>query len=73
MTTYEMIEQIGVEKGIEKGIEKGMQKGIEKGIEQNKVEIILKGHQKGASIEFLADITCLTVERVNEIIMQNQE
>ncbi len=69
MTTYEMIEQIGVEKGIEKG----MQKGIEKGIEQNKVEIILKGYQKGASIEFLAEITGFTVERVDEIIMQNQE
>ncbi len=61
MTTYEMIEQIGVEKGIEKGIE------------QNKVDIILKGHQKGASIEFLADITGLSPERVKEIISQNVE
>ena len=65
MTTYEMIEQIGVEKGIEKGMQKG--------IEQFKVEIILKGQQKGASIEFLADITGLSIERVKEIIAQNAE
>ena len=45
--------------------------GIEKGIEQNKVEIIIKGHQKGASIEFLADITGLSAERVKEIIAEN--
>ena len=45
--------------------------GIEKGIEQNKVEIIIKGHQKGASIEFLADITDLSAERVKEIIAEN--
>lgn len=57
MTTYEMIEQIGVDRGIE----------------QNKVEIILKGHQKGASIEFLAEITGLPAERVKEIIAQNVE
>ncbi len=63
MTTFEIAEQ----RGIEKGIEKGMQKGIE----QNKVEIILKGYQKGASIEFLADITGLSAERVKEIIAQN--
>jgi len=51
MTTYEMIEQIGVEK--------------------EKVGVVLKGYQKGASLEFLADITSLPVERVKEIIAQN--
>ncbi len=59
MSTYEMIAK------------EYEQKGIEKGIEKNTVNVILRGNQKGFSIDNLADITGLSIEEVQKIIREN--
>jgi len=55
MSTYEMIAKEYEQKGIEK----------------NTVNVILRGYQKGFSIDNLADITGLSIEEVQKIIREN--
>lgn len=60
MTTYDVI--------LRKGKKEGIEQGIEQGIEKEKIEIIIKGYKKGITIETLADITSLSIEKVRQII-----
>lgn len=46
----------------------GTEKGIERGIEKEKIEVICNARRKGASIEFIADIVNVSVERVRQIL-----
>ncbi|SHH36418.1 conserved hypothetical protein (putative transposase or invertase), partial [Thermosyntropha lipolytica DSM 11003] len=63
MTLAERLRREGMEKGIAKGIEKGIAKGIEKG----KEEAALNALQKGLDIQIIAEITGLSVERIEEL------
>jgi predicted transposase YdaD len=58
----------GTERGIEKGIEKGIERGIEKGIEIEKIEVICNARIKGLSIDDIADIVKLPLEKVQQIL-----
>lgn len=59
----------GIEIGIEKGIEKGVEMGIEKGVEQEKIFTVKNCLKKGMSIEDIADICGLSIEKVREIAL----
>jgi predicted transposase YdaD len=60
--------EIGVEIGVEIGIGKGIEQGKSIGIEENTTFIILNAHKKGLSIDFIADLVQLPMEKVREII-----
>ena len=47
---------------------KGEQRGEKKGDEHRKSEVIRKARLKGSSLEFIADITDLSIEQVNAIL-----
>ncbi|SHH26699.1 conserved hypothetical protein (putative transposase or invertase), partial [Thermosyntropha lipolytica DSM 11003] len=53
----------GREQGIQEGIAKGIEQGIEKGIEK----AALNALQKGLDIETIAEITGLSVEKIEEL------
>ncbi len=65
-------------KGSEKGFEKGIEKGIEKGAEIERIkqrkeleQKVIEAHQKGYSIELIADIFKLNKTEIREIIDQS--
>ena len=60
MSTYELIEQKGVEKGIKKGIEKGIEKGLN--------QVVLTAFKQGVDISLIANITNLNIEKVKSIL-----
>ncbi len=43
-------------------------KGIEKGIEKDKIDVICQARLNGSTIEFIAKIVRLPVEKVREIL-----
>jgi len=69
-------EAIGIKKGIKKGEEIGIKKGEEIGIKKGEEigeikktkEVVINCHKTGSSIEFIAQITNLTLEQVTKII-----
>ncbi len=48
--------------------QKGTEKGIEKGIEKEKIDVICQARLNGSSIEFIAKIVRLPVEKVRQIL-----
>ena len=56
MSTYDMI----------------IEKGIDKGIEREKIEVILKGFDNGATLEFLSKITDISIAQIEKIISDNK-
>lgn len=52
---------------INEGIEKGLEKGRKEGIEKGKIEVVKKSIQKGLDNETIADITGLTIEKIELI------
>ncbi|MEZ4909186.1 MAG: Rpn family recombination-promoting nuclease/putative transposase, partial [Saprospiraceae bacterium] len=60
MTTYDVIAK--------KYQQLGKKEGFEEGIEKNSTDVIIKGYKKGLSVDFLADITGLSLDKVREII-----
>ncbi len=64
MSTYDLIEK----KGIEKGIVQGIQQGIEQGIENEKYNVVLNAYQNGVSVELIANITNLSIEKIYSIL-----
>ena len=60
MSTYELIEKKGIEKGVEKGIEK------------EKENTVVSAFKNGISIELIANITNLPLEKIMEIINLNK-
>ncbi|HHH52896.1 MAG TPA: hypothetical protein ENK91_04505 [Bacteroidetes bacterium] len=51
-------------------IQEGIQKGRKEGKIEGYKEVILNGWKKGATIEFLADITGLSIKEVEDIIKE---
>ncbi len=66
--TYDVKTDYLYNKGIEKGIEQGIEKGIEKGIERDKIDVVFNARLKGLSIDLIADIVKLPVDRVQQIL-----
>ena len=58
----------GISQGFNQGISQGFNQGIDQGIDITKINTVKKGYQNGLSVELLANITDLTVEKVEEII-----
>ncbi|WP_289146276.1 hypothetical protein [uncultured Megamonas sp.] len=48
-------------------MEKGLKEGLKKGAEDKAIEIALKMLENGSDVNFIADVTGLSVEKINEI------
>ena len=57
-------------KGMEKGIQEGEKTGQERGRKQRELEIAKNMLKKGVDIEFIADVTELTIEEIKNIIIE---
>ncbi|SHG47967.1 conserved hypothetical protein (putative transposase or invertase) [Thermosyntropha lipolytica DSM 11003] len=57
----------GIRRGIKEGIEEGIKKGKKEGKEEGREETALKALQKGLDIETIAEITGLSIERIEEL------
>ncbi len=67
--TYPMgIEQLLLQRAETKGEQRGEKRGEKKGENKEKREVIRKARLKGSSLEFIADITDLSVEQVKAIL-----
>ncbi|MGZ6254902.1 MAG: Rpn family recombination-promoting nuclease/putative transposase [Candidatus Chromulinivorax sp.] len=64
----------GLEQGLQQGLQKGLQQGIEKGLEQGKQEqqkeVALKLLKKGMDINFIIELTNLSIEQI-ELLQKN--
>ncbi|MDR2761976.1 MAG: Rpn family recombination-promoting nuclease/putative transposase [Planctomycetaceae bacterium] len=58
----------GKEEGLKEGKEEGLKEGLKEGKEKNLIDIVLKCHSKGYSMEQIQDITDLNEKRILEII-----
>ncbi|MGN0241842.1 MAG: hypothetical protein ACI4CS_09170 [Candidatus Weimeria sp.] len=56
------------EKGMKKGMEAGMKKGMEKGAITEREKFILSMHQKGFSLDQIADVAGISTDEVNSVI-----
>ncbi|EOC99369.1 Rpn family recombination-promoting nuclease/putative transposase [Caldisalinibacter kiritimatiensis] len=56
-----------IKEGMEKGIKVGMEKGIKEGIKEGMEKTAKSALRKGASLEFVADITGLPMSKLKEI------
>lgn len=57
----------GLKEGLEKGLKEGLKEGLKKGAEDKAIEIALKMLENGSDVNFIADVTGLSVEKINEI------
>ncbi len=57
----------GLAEGMEKGREAGLAEGIEKGRDETIKNIVTNLKSSGASVEFIAEVTGLTIEEILEI------
>jgi len=64
---YEEGFESGREKGIQVGIEQGIQKGISEGAEQKAIETAKEALKNNISLEIIAKITGLSLEKVQQI------
>ncbi|MBM6726584.1 hypothetical protein H5977_05405 [Megamonas funiformis] len=55
------------QEGLKEGLEKGLKKGLKKGAEDKAIEIALKMLENGSDVNFIADVTGLSIEKINEI------
>ena len=51
----------------QEGLKEGLEKGLKKGAEDKAIEIALKMLENGSDINFIADVTGLSIEKINEI------
>jgi predicted transposase/invertase (TIGR01784 family) len=59
---------VGIEEFLlDRAEKKGIEKGIEQGIEKNNKEIALKMKKSGSDIAFIAKITGLSVQEIEEL------
>ena len=63
--------QKGEEIGLQKGEEIGLQKGEEIGLQKEKTDAVIRGHNKGHSIDTIAEFTDLTTEQILKILQEN--
>jgi predicted transposase/invertase (TIGR01784 family) len=59
--------QEGLKEGLEKGLKEGLKEGLKKGAEDKTIEIALKMLENGSDVNFIADVTGLSIEKINEI------
>lgn len=63
----ELISQIREEEAMKVGTEKGFETGLQQGIEQNKIDIAKNMISKGIDINFISEITGLSIEKINTL------
>ena len=51
----------------QKGLKEGLKDGLKKGAEDKVIEIALKMLENGSDVNFIADVTGLSIEKINEI------
>ena len=68
MTTAEQLISQGFNQGISQGISQGIQLGINQGEELAKIKIVKNGYLNGLGSMMLANISDLSLEKVEEII-----
>jgi len=57
----------GEKRGLKRGLKRGMEEGIKEGMKESRVEIARNALAKGASIEFVREITGLDIETIRKI------
>lgn len=61
------IEEFLLDQAKKEGLEKGIETGIEKGIEKNTIDTALKMKENGLDISLIANITGLSIERIEKL------
>lgn len=51
----------------QEGLKEGLKDGLKKGAEDKVIEIALKMLENGSDVNFIADVTGLSIEKINEI------
>lgn len=51
----------------QEGLKEGLEKGLKEGAENKAIEIALKMLENGSDVNFIADVTGLSIEKINEI------
>ena len=64
-------EEKGRAEGRAEGEEIGLQKGEEIGLQKEKTDAVIRGHNKGHSIDKIAEFTDLTTEQIIKILKEN--
>ena len=59
--------QKGLQEGLQKGLQKGLQQGLQKGLQQGLQKVALKMRKEGAEIAFVAKVTGLSKEEIEEL------
>jgi predicted transposase/invertase (TIGR01784 family) len=57
----------GMQQGIQQGLQQGMQRGMQQGMQENKLAIAKNMLKEGCEISFVAKVTNLTKETVEEL------
>ncbi len=57
----------GLKQGLAQGLEQGLHQGLTEGIMRNKTEVTLQMLRKEVSLEFIAEVTNLTIEQITAI------
>ncbi|MGC8765522.1 MAG: hypothetical protein ACP5QT_06520, partial [Brevinematia bacterium] len=63
MSTAEVL----IKKGVEQGLQQGLQQGLSKGEYKKAIETAKRMLERGSDIEFIADVTGLSIEEVEKI------
>lgn len=68
---------IGLNEGIEQGIEQGIEKGIDLGIEQGQhianLKIVQKMKERGLNVNEIVELTSLSLETVESLLMEMEQ
>lgn len=57
----------GLEQGIQQGIQQGLQQGIQQGVQQEKIDNARKMKELGAAPDFIAQVTGLAAEQIEQL------
>lgn len=49
------------------GLKEGLEKGLKEGAENKAIEIALKMLENGSDVNFIADVTGLSIEKIKEL------
>ena len=63
-STFDMLLEEGIQKGRQEGIQEGIQKGIQKGKYERDIEVAKKMLSLGMEIDFIVEVTELSVEEI---------
>lgn len=51
----------------QEGLKEGLEKGLKEGAENKAIEIALKMLENGSDVNFIADVTGLSIEKIKEL------